>query len=232
MNEPLPGRIPDHIAEELIAQTGPDILFHPRDHRHMWIRPSYHCPGGGHGIIFRLDTNAPRGNLIGIYCGLTNGVMNLSYVDATALWDESDYVMGYPRHNYVVDGDLTSGPTRANEGFHITNCFFVYNPLYNWVELRLKGCGQPGYYEGLVNYTEPGRPSSYWTSLRVSLLPPAARAHCRAFYSSERRISSKELTKNALPKKTEQKKKKKKERQSSDAQESTSRHIPDYYDSL
>ena len=74
---------------------------------------------------------------------------------------------------------------------------FVYNPIYHWVELRLKGCGQPGYYEGLVNYTEPGRPSPYWTSLRVSLLPPAARAHCRPFYSSERIPSSKELAKKA-----------------------------------
>ena len=187
MSESLPGRIPDADAKQLIAQAGPDLIRHPSDHCHMWIRPSYHCKGGGHGLIFRLDHKTPRGYLVGIYCGLTNAAMNMSYNQAVTLWDASDYVMAYPRHNYVVDGDLTSGPTRANEGFHVTNCFFVYNPTRNWVELRLKGCGQPGYYECLVNYTEPGRPSPYWTSQRVALLPPAARANCRTFYSSERR---------------------------------------------
>ena len=201
------------------------IIFHPRDHRNMWIRPSHHCPGGGNGLIFRLVTTAPRGYLLGIYCGLTNTVMNLSYEEAIALWDESDYVMGYPRHGFVIDGDLTSGPTRANEGFHPTNCFFVYNPIYQWVELRLKGCGQPGYYEGLVNYTEPGRPSPYWTSLRVSLLPPAAKAHCRAFYSSERKPTSKALAKQATISK------KKKKSKPADDREPTSHSLPEYFDS-
>ena len=208
MSEMLPGRIPDDIAKELIAQGGPDLIRHPQDHRHMWIRPSHHCPGGGYGIIFRLDTNVPRGYLVGIYCGPTNELMNLTYDEAVKAWDASDYLMGYPQHNYVVDGDLTSGPTRANEGFQITNCFFVYNPIYRWVELRLKGCGQPGYYEGLVNYTEPHRPSSYWTTHRVSLLPPAARANCRSFYSSERRFTSVQSGNAPVNKTTKSKKKK------------------------
>ena len=87
--------------------------------------------------------------------------MNLHYDEAEALWGDSDYVMGYLRYGYIVDGNLTSGPARANEGFHHTNSFFLFNASRNWVELRLKGCGEPGYYECLVNYTEPGRPSPY-----------------------------------------------------------------------
>ena len=188
MTELLPGRIPTEAAEALIAQGGPDLIRHPLDHPHMWIRPSYHCPDGGYSIIFRLDANTPRGYLMGIYCGVTNEVMGLSYSEAEKAWSHSDYVMGYPHATYIVDGDLTSGPTRANEGFHITNSFFLFNSTQRWVEWRLKGCGQAGYFEGLVNYTEPGRPSPYWTSQRVSLLPPATRASCRAFYSSERRL--------------------------------------------
>ena len=187
MSELLPGRIPDKEAEELIAQGGPDLIHHPLDHPNMWIRPSYHCPGGGYCIIFRLDANYPRGHLMGIYCGLTNEVMGWSYSDSENAWSDSDYVMGYPSANYIVDGDLTSGPTRANEGFDTTNSFFLFNPNQRWVEWRLKGCGQQGYYEGLVNYTEPHKPSPYWTSQRVALLPPATRAKCRSFYSSERR---------------------------------------------
>lgn len=96
--------------------------------------------------------------------------------------------MWLPHHEYVMDGDLTSRPNaRDNEGFDITNCFFVYNPIHNWVELRLKGCDQPGYYEGLVNYTEPGKLLPYWISHRVSLLPPAAKANRWTFHLAQQR---------------------------------------------
>ena len=64
---------------------------------------------------------------MGIYCGLTNKVMGMRYHDAENEWSDSDYVMGYPSANYVVDGDLTSGPTRANKGFNTTNSFFLFN---------------------------------------------------------------------------------------------------------
>ena len=218
MTEMLPGRIPDKEAEALIAQGGPNLIRHPLDHPHMWIRPSYHCPGGGYSIIFRLDSNLPRGYLLGIYCGMTNDVLGLSYAEAEQAWSSSDYVMGFPGAGYIVDGDLTSGPTRANEGFHITNSFFLFNPSQRWVEFRLKGCGQKGYFEGLVNYTEPNKPSPYWTSQRVSLLPPATRAHCRAFYSSERRYTVPKAKSQSTGNQTTDKKKKKKKKTSTDAQ--------------
>ena len=201
MDELLPGRIPDEIAERLIAQGGPDLIRHPLDHPHMWIRPSHFCPGGGFGLIFRLDHPVPRGYLLGIYCGLTNAIMGLSFQEAERQWRFSDYVMAYSREGYIVDGDLTSGPTRINEGFHITNGFFLYNRTQKWVEVRLRGCGQPGYYEGLVNYTDPGRPSSYWTSQRILQLPPASRATCRSFYSSEKRATIDRPTKGQKKKK-------------------------------
>ena len=60
MNELLLGRIPDKNAEAVIAQDGPELIRHPLDHPHMWIRPSYHFPGCGYSSIFRLDTNYPR----------------------------------------------------------------------------------------------------------------------------------------------------------------------------
>ena len=220
MDELLPGRIPDDVAKRLIAQGGPDLIRHPLDHPHMWIRPSHFCPGGGYGLIFRLDTPVPRGYLLGIYCGITNTVMQLSFSEAERQWRASDYVMAYAREGYIVDGDLTSGPTRVNEGFHTTNAFFLYNSNQPWVEIRLKGCGQPGYYEGLANYTDPGRPSSYWTSQRISQLPPASRALCRSFYSAEKRTKIKEGE-------TSNKKKTKKQRLA-EAQAQPSRSIEEF----
>ena len=138
-------------------------------------------------LIGSSKTNVLLFHLIGYMCSLHGApILNLSYTEAERLWQQSDYVMGYPREGYIVDGDLTSGPTRVNEGFRLTNFFFLYNPiLKQWVEIRLKGCGQPGYFEGLANYTDPGRPSSYWTSQRVSLLLAVSKAACRSFYSSE-----------------------------------------------
>ena len=226
MDEPLPGRIPTEDAEALIAQGGPELIFHPLDHPHMWIRPSYHCPEGGFSIIFRLDSNVPRGHLMGIYCGLTNEVLRLSYCEAEETWSDSDYVMAYPHANYIVDGDLTSGATRVNEGFHTTNSLFVFNSTQRWVEWRLKGCGQPGYYEGLGNYTEPYKPSPYWTSQRVSLLPPATRALCRTFYSSERRPKVPQLTSTKKKEKVKTKKQK-----AAEAQEPNSQSIQSFFSS-
>ena len=224
MDELLPGRIPTEDAEALIAQVGPELIFHPLDHPHMWIRPSYHCPEGGFSIIFRLDSTTPRGHLMGIYCGLTNEVMRLTYREAEETWSASDYVMAYPHANYIVDGDLTSGATRVNEGFHVTNSLFVFNNTQRWVEWRLKGCGQPGYYEGLCNYTEPFKPSPYWTSQRVSLLPPATRAICRTFYSSERRPTVPKSSSQVTKKKVKSKKQK-----VAEAQEPTSQPIQTYF---
>ena len=153
---------------------------------------------------------------MGIYCGITNEVMRLSYSEGGAAWSDSDYVMAYPNANYIVDGDLTSGATRLNEGFHITNSLFLFHSTQRWVEWRPKGCGQPGYYEGLVNYTEPHKPSPYWTSQRVSLLPPATRAVCRAFYSSERRPKT-----NPLADKNPKSKRKSKKQKADEARETT-----------
>ena len=107
MNELLPGRIPTEVAEALIAQDGPEFIRHPLDHPHMWIRPSYHCPEGEFSIIFRLDTNLPRGHLMGIYCGLTNEVMQLSYSETEETWSDSGYVMAYPHANYIGEFGCT-----------------------------------------------------------------------------------------------------------------------------
>ena len=53
------------------------------------------------------------------------------------------------------------------------------------MELFTKAPLTEGYYEGLVNYNEPAKPSPYWTPERLLLLTPEARARCLAYYSSD-----------------------------------------------
>ena len=67
---------------------------------------------------------------------------------------DSDYVLSSAPDNFVVNGDLSSGAARMNEGFETTNCFLYYNPNHRRFEGRLNRFAAPGYYEGLVNYTE------------------------------------------------------------------------------
>ena len=173
-NEELPGRIPTKLAKKLIKKGGPPIVLHPDDHPHQWIRPSHFCPNGGYGLIIRIDAPGnQRTGIIGIYDGTSNEDLHLSHSEAAELWADSDYVLSSPSHNFIVNGDLSSGAARINEGFETTNSFWYFNKERSRFEARFKGKPVPGYYEVLGNYTEGGLPSSYWTERRVSQLPKA-----------------------------------------------------------
>ena len=54
-SEQLPGRLSTKIAEELIKEGNPPLILHPDEYPHQWIRPSPSYPGGGYGLIFRID---------------------------------------------------------------------------------------------------------------------------------------------------------------------------------
>ena len=197
--EQIPGGIPTKTAEKLIKHGGPPIVLHNDEHPHQWIRPSPSCPNGGYGLIFRIDPpGKARGALINIYLGTSNDDLQLTHEEAEELWKDSDYVLSSAKDKYVVNGDLSAGAARMNEGFDITNCFLYYNPKYRRFEGRLNGYAAPGYYEGLVNYTERGLPSSYWTAHRVGLLPKATRRKCLSFYPTIARSSQRKRLKRTV----------------------------------
>ena len=113
--------------------------------------------------------------------------LNLTYSDAVKQWAHSDYVFADAQHNYVVNGHLSSGAARANESFGVINAFIYFNTERCRAELLVAAnIYISGYYEGLVNYTEPHKPSPYWTTRRVSLLPASTRAKCMNFYGTSR----------------------------------------------
>lgn len=181
--ENLPGRIPTKDAEELIEQGGPQIIIRPGEHPHQWIRPSYFCPNEEYGIIFGVNPpGLPRMALIRIYTGTSNLDLNLSSSEAEELWKDSDYVLSSRQRNYDVNGDLSSGAARVNEGFETTNSFLSFNDNDIQFEMRINGYAGRGYYEGLGNYTEAGVPSSCWTAQRVSQLPKGTRVKRQQFY--------------------------------------------------
>ena len=88
-----------------------------------------------------------------IYTGISNADLQISHTEAEELWKTSDYVLSSKQDNDVVNGDLSSGAARMNDGFDTINCFQYFNDKYRRFDSRLKGYTAPAYYEGLVNYT-------------------------------------------------------------------------------
>jgi hypothetical protein len=53
------------------------------------------------------------------------------------------------------------------------------------MELFTKAPISEGLYEALVNLNEPEKASVYWTTEHLSLLPPASRDRCIAYYRAQ-----------------------------------------------
>ena len=71
----------------------------------------------------------------------------------------------------TLEVSLSSGDARAEESFGAVNAFIYFNSTLRRVELLLAAnTSISGYYESLVNYTEPHKPSPYWTKKRDNLL--------------------------------------------------------------
>ena len=182
----VPGRVPNDDMAKILDLPEPTHIRHPDGRVDTWIRKSYHCEDGGMGLYFYVPKGGlRRGTLLDVYVGESNEDTNTSYADAVRRWANSDYVLADRQHEYVINGHLSSGAARANESFGAVNSILYFNPEQRRGELLVAATIRiSGYYEALVNYTEPHRPSPYWTTRRVSLLPAATRAKCLQFYGS------------------------------------------------
>ena len=87
-----------------------------------------------------------------------------------------------PYGRYVVNGAITNGASRANEGFATFNAYLVFNTNYRRMELRLAGPAEPGTYEALTNYDTPHQPPGYWSRERWMRLPPDSQRLCDEYY--------------------------------------------------
>ena len=182
----VPGRVPDDVMEKILDLPEPAHVRHPDSRVATWIRKSHHCEDGGIGLYFYVPKGGlRRGTLLEVYEGESNEDVNMSYAEAVRRWADSDYVLADVQHAYVVNGYLSSGAARANESFGAVNSILYFNPSQRRGELLVAATIRiSGYYEALVNYTEPHKPSPYWTTRRVSLLPAETRAKCLQFYGS------------------------------------------------
>jgi hypothetical protein len=156
------------------------------DYWHSWVQPSHFCEGG---LFFYVPRGQvlPAVTLLGVYSGRSGESLKIKYKEAQKLFRASDYVVAHSPSSYVVDGqngNTICGPARSNDNFDIVNCYFAYNPLDKRVELFTNVPMSEGYYESLTNYNTPGKAPCYWSSLRLSLLSPEARARCFAYYCS------------------------------------------------
>ena len=178
-----PGFIPLKINSSLLRH-------HHLDYKPSWVQPSHFCPGGGQGLFFEVKPGRtlPAGTLIGIYSGRDNTMLRISVKEARARFQSSNYVMTYEPGRYIVDGqngNVISGPAWCNDNFEMFNCLFSWNPVFKRIELHTKAPLGEGYYEALVNYSDPGKKSGFWTDEKILLLPPESRARCIAYYQGE-----------------------------------------------
>jgi hypothetical protein len=148
------------------------------------------CVPGGHEFFFQVPKGRtiPASTLIDVYSGRDNRLLSISFEADQKLFRASDYVLAYQPRGYIVDGQNgrnISGPARCSDKFKMFNCYFGWNPVWNWMELFTKAPISEGLYEALMNYNEPGKSSVYWTPERLSLLPPASRDRCIAYYRAQ-----------------------------------------------
>ena len=106
------------------------------------------------------------------------------FTETLRSWTADDYVLSDAFSRYAVKGSSSCGPAMANDGFAITNCLFMYNPLLHRMEMRTYMPLEPGVYEALVNYDIPGQRSKYWDQRRRDLLPMEAHRACAFYYQA------------------------------------------------
>jgi hypothetical protein len=183
LDKSLAGKLPPGFKPQKHSSL---LHQHRSDYKPAWVQPSHFCPAGGQGLFFevRPGRTLPAGTLIGIYSGRDNKTLKLSYKEARTRFQSSNYVMTYDPCQYVVDGQngqRISGPAWCNDNFDMFNCLFSWNPNLKRIELHTKAPLGEGYYEALVNYSDPGKKSSFWTDEKILLLPPESRARCIAY---------------------------------------------------
>ena len=130
-----------------------------------------------------MESGLRRGHLIAVYDGDSCDSLGILYADALEQWEDSEYVLSHPKAKYAVNGAPTYSAARANDSFGDANAFLYFNERLRRFELRLTVDLPAGFYEILVNYTEPHRRSSFWTAEAIARLPKETQQRARRFYS-------------------------------------------------
>ena len=158
---------------------------------------SFLSPDGDKAFFFGIPPNRtlPPGTLLGVYFGPDTAIPTTTTAQRRKLdkqfledWAADDYVLAYAPSLYAVKGHERCGPARANGGFVSLNSILTYSRLDKRMEVRtlgpISGGPEGAAYECLINYDIPHQSPSYWDPNRLSLLPPAARQQCLAYYST------------------------------------------------
>ena len=178
------GQIKASEVNRIKMSQGPNHLPHSDDYLYLWVRPSELCSGGNLGLFLEvMESGLRRGHLIAVYDGESCDSLGILYLDALKLWEDSEYVLSQPKAQYAVNGASTCSAARANDSFGDANAFLYFNERLRRFELRLAIDLPAGFYEILVNYTEPHRRSSFWTAEAIARLPKETQQRARSFYS-------------------------------------------------